>query len=398
MNTIAITDFPKIKDRYAIGFVALSTVIMAYSYLLNIIPILVFYMIWMAHILLGRQFVLRPGRDIVLPALFAGYCLFTIFWSDYPRSTLIMSLEFASMIVCTAIMTRTVTFSALLKGLSLGVFLVLIITFRTGSFSFSGLFGSKNQVGFYAEIGIFTAGFLFFHLRGRAWQALIFTLPVFFLSAACLALSSSASSLVSLLVSVAVCMAVGLAAAAPRGLGSVVIGLMIFAAATVAVAMAAFQIDVQGEILESLGKDPTLTGRTWLWEQGVEIGMSKLVLGHGYAGFWVPGQADAERMWQEFHIHKKTGFHFHNIFIQTFVDLGLIGLVMMVLMAVGSVSMMIVRTLKEGANAENLFLLGLAVMFLVRSFAEVDVLGPFGIGVLLFYFIQGRIWLRQPVK
>ena len=54
--------------------------------------------------------------------------------------------------------------------------------------------------------------------------------------------------------------------------------------------------------------------------------MDDPILGVGYDAFWVPGTHEAEVLWQQFGIIERSGFHFHNLVINEFVDLGLLGL------------------------------------------------------------------------
>jgi O-antigen ligase len=74
--------------------------------------------------------------------------------------------------------------------------------------------------------------------------------------------------------------------------------------------------------LLALGRDPSLSGRTSLWEGAIEKIMQRPWLGYGYQGFWLEeGEA--------FDIWKAEGYkppHAHNGFINMALDFGLIGL------------------------------------------------------------------------
>ncbi|MEW6491810.1 MAG: O-antigen ligase [Cyanobacteriota bacterium] len=80
-------------------------------------------------------------------------------------------------------------------------------------------------------------------------------------------------------------------------------------------------------ILLGLGRDPTLSGRTNLWELAIELISERPWLGYGYQGFWQKG-GEAEIIW------KAEGYkppHAHNGFINITLDLGLIGLFLFLL-------------------------------------------------------------------
>lgn len=80
-------------------------------------------------------------------------------------------------------------------------------------------------------------------------------------------------------------------------------------------------------LLQALGRDPTLSGRTGLWELALEKISERPWLGYGYQGFWLEG-GGAEIIW------KAEGYkppHAHNGFINMMLDFGLVGLFLFLL-------------------------------------------------------------------
>src|SRR5690606_14758862 len=63
-------------------------------------------------------------------------------------------------------------------------------------------------------------------------------------------------------------------------------------------------------LLTAFGKDATLTGRTYLWSQGWAAAANAPFFGVGYQAYWVQGFSEAERLWEEFYIGSRSGFHF----------------------------------------------------------------------------------------
>jgi O-antigen ligase len=87
-------------------------------------------------------------------------------------------------------------------------------------------------------------------------------------------------------------------------------------------AVASVTIAEQDAVLSVLGKDPTLTGRTVLWDQVISYIQDRPLLGHGYGAFWEPTAAASER------IRTAIGWdtpHSHNGLLDEWLDLGLLG-------------------------------------------------------------------------
>ena len=84
-------------------------------------------------------------------------------------------------------------------------------------------------------------------------------------------------------------------------------------------------------LLGAFGKDSTLTGRTYLWAEGLAAAGAAPTFGTGYYAYWVQGFPEAERLWEEFYITSRSGFHFHNTYIEALVELGVVGFALVAL-------------------------------------------------------------------
>ncbi|MEZ5935260.1 MAG: O-antigen ligase family protein [Alphaproteobacteria bacterium] len=71
-------------------------------------------------------------------------------------------------------------------------------------------------------------------------------------------------------------------------------------------------------ILELLGRDPTLTGRTELWAFTIGEGLKRPFTGFGYDAFWFGDNSPGARIALEWGIS-----HAHNSWIEVFINLGL---------------------------------------------------------------------------
>jgi exopolysaccharide production protein ExoQ len=257
--------------------------------------------------------------------------------------------------------------------------------------------GSKNQVGFIAEIGIYT-GLLLAFTKIDKFQKLLFALIPLVICGVCLYMSRSATSVMSLTAMLSVLVGMYFVTRLPQGLRMPALVASIFAVATVIMFAVALDVSMVDTILGGFGKNSTLTGRTYLWAEGIKNGMEMPWLGHGYVSFWVVGQPQAELYWHEFLIGNRSGFHFHNLYVQTFVDLGAVGVTMVSLLLIGLCIASLRLVLRAGLGLETGLFLGLSFMFLVRSFAEVDILGPFGVGPLLFYAMIPQLAQARSIK
>ncbi|HEU5047104.1 MAG TPA: O-antigen ligase family protein [Rickettsiales bacterium] len=379
-------------DHFEIACVAASVIIMAYSSLFSIVPILVFYGLWLPRVLHKGVAILLPPRRSSLGILLPLLACFSAFWSGYRGITLHHGVELLSMLLCVIVIARHVDAEHFAKGVCIGATLSLLASLASrrygfdsfsGTYSLIGLFGSKNQVGFMAEIGIVATLALLPSVRGIIPVTLFCVIP-FAVYLVSLYLCKSATAVLSLALTVAVISCVYAVTRFTKQSRLPIIGISVIAIA--AVVLAALNLDLEDTVLHKFGKDTTLTGRTYLWQEGTRIGMEHPVLGHGYTAFWVQGQKQAERYWFEFGIPSKSGFHFHNLFVQTFVDLGALGCLLMALLLLSACRKSLRNTLQKGLTTECILALGIAFMFLARAFVEVDLLGPFGIGLLMFFY------------
>ncbi|MDE2029141.1 MAG: O-antigen ligase family protein, partial [Alphaproteobacteria bacterium] len=361
---------------------------MAYSSLTNIWPILVMYAIWLPRAIYKRRLILRPSRDLALAAALAALAVLSTLWSDYPMATLRASFEYASMLACAVIMARVTTVESFVKGLALGATLVLLALFGDGGFSFAGLFGSKNQVGFFAEIGAFAA-LLYMFTGARLRSKIAFACISAALCMPCLVLSRSATSLASLALTFAAVAALAFTLKFHRRIRPVI---AIAALALCAAALfALFYARLDLLLFRAMGKNASLTGRTELWREGIRTALQKPFLGHGYHAFWIVGNPQADLYWYKAHETIGAGFHFHNMFIQAFVDLGLGGALLIALLIATTFYASLRYALKNGMTPTGAACFGFVFMFLLRSFVEVDYLGPFGIGLFIVYSILPRL-------
>lgn len=386
---------------YGTAAIALSIFIFAYSILFGKIPILIYYAVWFPLVLVDYRRVLGNWAHYYWIVPFGVLACLSIFWSQAPGVSARAAIQLATHILCAFIAARTIGIRTLTFGTLAGISLVVLYSLAFGSYhydpldgdySFSGAFASKNLLGFFCSIGIYFAFACVFVLRERLlWCGLAIICAG--LAGYALIVSHSATALITTIAALLVLIGLGgLTPFPPRTRKT----LAVFGAFTgiglVAAAMAFGAFDL---ILEAFGKNSTLTGRTYLWSQGLAAAANTPLLGVGYQAYWVQGFPDAERLWAEFYITARTGFHFHNTYIETLVELGVAGVLLLVIVLIRTTCGFLVRFLHDSDDVTARIMLGLLVMLLLRSFVEVDVITPYAIGSFLLYYAAALLMAQQ---
>jgi exopolysaccharide production protein ExoQ len=393
---------PEKNSVYGAFAVAVSIWAFSYSVIFGQVLILAYYAVWLPLILVDYRRFLRQMSSAWLPLLFAAYVCFSVFWSQAPGVTARTAVQYLSHIACAYVAARTVSVRTLTLGALIGIFFVLLYSLKVGAYSedvldgtynFVGAFASKNQIGFVGSLGIyFSVVFLAFLRRGRL--SFILTVPVVLLSAYLLVISHSATSMASIPAVLALIALLAMTKLLSRRYRRVI--FVVGAGLIVVVAFVALNLGLMDFVLGLFGKDSTLTGRTYLWEQGWNAAQRSPILGVGYAAYWVQGFAEAERLWNEFYITTRTGFHFHNTYVEALVELGFTGAVMISLIMLRTLYGHVSTVIFKAWQAESVVLFGVMVLLLIRSFVEVEVLNPYIMGSFLMYFSYFKL-ARLPV-
>lgn len=393
---------PEKNSVYGSFAVAVSIWAFSYSVIFGQVLILAYYAVWLPLILVDYRRFLRQLSSAWLPLLFAAYVCSSVFWSQAPGTTARTAIQYFSHIACAYVAARTVSVRTLTIGALVGIFVVMLYSLKVGQYSedvldgtynFVGAFASKNQIGFVASLGIyFSIVFLAFLRRGRL--SFILTVPVVLLSAYLLVVSHSATSMASIPAVLALVALLAMSKLLSRRYRRVI--FLVGAGLLVVVAFVALNLGLMDFVLGIFGKDSTLTGRTYLWEQGWDTVQRSPILGVGYAAYWVQGFAEAERLWNEFYITTRTGFHFHNTYIEALVELGFVGATMIALIMLRTLYGHVSAVIFRAWQAESVVLIGVMVLLLIRSFVEVEILNPYIMGSFLLYFSFFKL-ARLPV-
>jgi O-antigen ligase len=118
-------------------------------------------------------------------------------------------------------------------------------------------------------------------------------------------------------------------------------------AAILMVCLSTLFLDSAGGILQSMGRDPTLTGRTEIWKNLLDVPVNP-VLGTGFESFWLGERL--ERLWAIPGMHINEA---HNGYLEIYLNLGWIGVALMAgIMVAGYRN--VVRLLRQDPEAGRL--------------------------------------------
>lgn len=393
---------PDDNQLYGMAAVALSLFVFAYSARFGQVSILAYYGLWLPLVLVDYRKVLGNYTRYLWIFAFAIFACLSMFWSAAPGQSARTGIQYFTHVVCALIAMRVLDIRTMSRGAMLGVGIVLAYSFvfgvyhldpLDGTVSFVGAFASKNQLGFYASLGVYFAVTAVVILRERNIWWMVAG-GVFLLSAYALMASQSATSVLTTGAAVGACLGLKLLLwLSPKSRRTLFIAGLVF----LIVGGAGFvSAGGYGMVLGAFGKDTTLTGRTYLWQQGIEAAAATPWIGVGYQAYWVQGFSEAERLWEEFYIGSRAGFHFHNTPIEAMVETGFIGLLLLFSVLIITIVGHLRRFLSGSASADAAVLLGICLLLAMRAFFEIDIMNPYHVGSFMLYFAAGKLTIRQP--
>jgi O-antigen ligase len=101
------------------------------------------------------------------------------------------------------------------------------------------------------------------------------------------------------------------------------VGVYVFFGVSTLIALE-MMFGIYASILHALGRDATLTDRTLLWRDLLEVDVNPL-LGAGFESFWLAPRANG--IWEKWTFRPNQA---HNGYLETYLNLGLIGLVLLI--------------------------------------------------------------------
>ena len=314
------------------------------------------------------------------------FCTISAIWSNYPAISFRFAIQLVITFVIALVLARLMSARRFCTALFilLGIAMVCSILFgrvRSDIGAWAGIYGSKNSfAGAGAIFALVSMSIALDHTRSLLFRAT--GLGGCLMGVALVALAQSTGALLLLLPALGVAV---LMKTIPQirplhrivffifgGLFTVLVVLMVMANSDYLMAM----------LLETTGKDITLTGRTDLWAVAWDFIKARPLLGVGYKAFWVQGFAPAEALWLFFGIDARGGFNFHNMYLSNAVDIGIIGLAMQIFVFYGA-ALLNWRLAMIKWDASAVFFFSLLLMTIAVSFIEVPLFAQFQVRTLV---------------
>ena len=325
---------------------------------------------------------------------FIAYCFISVVWSDDPfisikRVTKIFNHPIMALIVftepdfkeaLTRLMKRCAYVVVPVSILWIKYYPELGMTYDdwSGLQNIAGISVGKNGLGMDCLI----LGFFFFwHLlqtwrterntqrRNELWLTAGFLIGILYL----LRLSHSATAAICLFLAILIVVFVGIRPTIKNFIGTYVL------AALVLLVAAQLAFGISGRLSESLGRGSTLTGRTDLWAHCLEF-QSSPILGEGFESFWFPERRDRIAA---FYHNWRPGTA-HNSYLQTYLNLGLIGLSILIGLLIATfwkIRLELFRNFEWGR-----YRLGMLVAVVLRAWTE-ETFATYGALWFVFYII-----------
>ncbi len=350
-------------------------------------------------ILLRPADIIKTATQNWLVLLLPAFCVFSFIWSREPTLSLRFGLQLLATVAIALAIYRRLSpraFCLTLFG-CLGALMVASLLFgnvRSDIGAWTGIYGSKNALAGAASMFVVVSLGVALNSRHRPILRIV-AIGGFFLGFALVILAQSVSALGLLPPTLIVMLLLVGSRSLGRLRATVICTFALLFLAILTLVVQANSSAVMAYVLETTGKDVTLTGRTELWAVALNLISERPLLGVGYQAFWVKGHADAEALWAIFGIDSRGGFNFHNMYLSNAVEIGILGVLLQTVMLLGSAILTAIWAMRT-ANAVPALLFALSFMVLMGSLVEVPLFFQFSLRTIIVFatFAYARDALR----
>jgi len=344
----------------------------------------------------------RPG--LALNAICSSWILWiyvifaalSVFWSQYPDWTLRASIQFAFSTGGFLVMVRALPAKSFLTVYLSAILLADAVSlanprmaWNAGGLAMIGIFGSKNSFGLMQALLIQVGVWV---LLDRGQPRLMRALALIGVVGGAILIVAALS--VGAVVALAGALACSLLAFNLRHFRPRSRVVILCAGALLTAILCSFLIVFGDELFQAAlqlsGKSVNLSDRAPLWDVANKMMQEHPIAGVGYQAFWQHGNPHAEDLWSRFQ-PARAGYHFHNLWYQSGVDLGYIGLGL-ALLTVAVTAIEVARWVVHSPSPTSCFFLGYVAFIILRSMLEVDLFAQFSLtgAVFLAAFVYAR--------
>ncbi|MDX1780128.1 MAG: O-antigen ligase family protein [Thalassovita sp.] len=289
-------------------------------------------------------------------------CLASVLWSADPATSLTAALQLAMTVLIGLYLGWRYALTLLTKALFCVLTLAMVLSllhWATGLFpwpahsrtgALAGIFPHKNMLGLRASFGLVVATAILIMPRNDAGATFkVFSVVSMAVTGLVLILSQSATAI---LLAPLLLMMITMTCRRriPRPVVAGLTAALFVGCALGPVFVAATAIDPLRVVLDSLGKDATLTGRTELWRIAQAVSAEHPLLGVGYRAFWTAQEFADERALTR-HAGAVTSAAFHNFLPEIRVGAGWPALIAMIALLVTAARRLLRLFLLTGSPA-----------------------------------------------
>jgi exopolysaccharide production protein ExoQ len=332
----------------------------------------------------------RISAGGVLALATTAFLFLSTSWSYDPAATVRQAVVYLFVVVGSIGIARTLDvdeYMELLKRtcfLSAVASLVLLAVSPSAArlVDFQGIFSHKNVLGQVMAAGALACLHVIRVDRRRRVRNILMLFVFIGMAFA----SASATACLAVFV---ICCASGIIALFQKGGAALLIGILLVLILVPIIVVIAVDPD---PILEMIGKDPTLTGRTDLWTYVINDISLKPLLGWGYFGFWSPNNP------AEFEIANAFGVlltQAHNGLLEMLLNVGVVGTAIFIFLFVRNV-ILAFRCLRTSSKALAISTITVCVAILTIGVSEAVLLAATQPWTSMF-FITG-LMCEQAVR
>lgn len=310
-------------------------------------------------------------------------------WSEAPMTTLRYGVQFMLTAYVGVLLARLMSPRRFLVIFMLAMFFFCIgciLYGRQGSSAegmvLIGLTGSKNQMGYAAQLLILSALAVLLLREAPRWLRWIAILALPIGVYILLGVNSATALLIGIGGAAVLLVLWFIQRLQPGGrLAALIAGAVIVTPLLLLLpeAFAAWN----HFLFDTLDKDPTLTGRTILWARADDLIARRPLLGYGYQAIWMGDSTETTALKRMFGVADGRTFHFHHQFRQVAVDTGLIGLAAFVGATI-AVALNGLRQVLLYPSVPTSFFYVVFALMIARGFTDL-IIGPISVHMVLFY-------------